>query len=190
MLRVFGRFVLPLKVWGLYRSGCFSLIEWDFKPLTIIHCTPLHMQWYILHNAVDYKLQVGVKEDCPIKTLGYFHRKFKHKQINCVPICKIMHCLHLRTATSLNVLLNIWNMRVRFGPSLVISERPYNLEVDLLLRLVGREVCHMFSIHKYWLWLSSWLSLTLVGFHFRTNLYEMCPISPQSLLCAMCTCSA
>lgn len=30
-----------------------------------------------------------------------------------------------------------------------ISERPYNLEVDLLLKLVGREVCHMFSIHKY-----------------------------------------
>lgn len=33
-------------------------------------------------------------------------------------------------------------------------------------------------------------SLTLVGFHFGTNLYKMCPISPQSLSCTMCTCSA
>lgn len=81
-------------------------------------------------------------------------------------------------------------MHARFGPSPVISKRPYNLEVDLLLKLVGREVCHMFSIHKYWIWLSSMQSLTLVGFHFGTNLYKMCPISPQSLSCTMCTCSA
>lgn len=81
----------------------------------------------------------------------------------------------------------MWKQRT--AASFVISERPYNLEVDLLLKLVGREVCHMFSIHKYWLWFSCWLSLTLVGFHFGTDLYEMCPIYPQSLSCAMCTCT-
>lgn len=105
-----------------------------------------------------------------------------------MPICKIMHSF--KSVTNLSVLLNIWNMQATFGASFVISARPYNLEVDLLLKLVGREVCHMFSIHKYWLWLSCWPSLTLVGFHFETNLYEMCLIYPQSLSYTMCTCSA
>ena len=147
----------------------------------------------IFTNDTDnYKLQIWIKEQPSLpdqsSLVPYLHRKLKHKQINSVPICQIMHSL--LWVTNLNVLLNIWNMRARFWASFVISERPYNLEVDLLPKLVGREVCHMFSIHKYWLWLSSWPSLTLVGFHFGTNLYEMCPISPQSLSCNMCTCSA
>lgn len=94
------------------------------------------------------------------------------------------------SVTNLSMLLHIWDMWARSGASFVISERPYNLGVDLLLKLVGRGACHMFSIHKYWLWVSCRPSLTLVGFHFGNNLYEMCPIYPQSLSCTMCTCSA
>lgn len=79
------------------------------------------------------------------------------------------------------VLHSIWNMQAGLQAPFVISERPYNLEVDLLLKLVGRDVCHMFSIHKYWLWLSCWLSLTLVGFHFgaqpRCNVSHLPTIS-------------
>lgn len=116
----------------------------------------------------------------------FLHRKLKHKQTHCVPICKVLQSS--KPVTNLSVSLNIRNMQARFEASFVISQKPYNLEEDLLLKLVGREVCHMFSIHKYWLWLSCWPYLTLVGFHFGTNLYEMCPIYPQPLSCTTCMC--
>lgn len=102
-----------------------------------------------------------------------------------MPICQIMQSF--KPVTNLSVLLNVWNMQATFGASFVISGKPYNLKVD---KLVGREVCHMFSIHKYWLWRSCWLPLTLVGFHFGTNLYKMCLIYPQFISHTMCTCSA
>lgn len=47
------------------------------------------------------------------------------------------------------VIHSIGKMQAGLRAPFVIPERPYNLEVDLLLKLVGREVCHMFSIHKY-----------------------------------------
>lgn len=132
----------------------------------------------------------GRSQDCLIKALlsFYLYQKLKHKRINREPIYQIIHSFP-PAATNLSAALNIWTMWARSEPSLVISESPYNLEVDLLLKLVGREVCHMFSIHKYWLWLFSCPLLTLVGFHFGTNLYEMCPIWPQSLSCVARTCS-
>lgn len=99
----------------------------------------------------------------------YLGRKLKDKHIVHKSFLEWEIILEVR------VLDSIRNMQAGLQASFVISERPYNLEVDLLLKLVGREVCHMFSIHKYWLWLSCWLSLTLVGFHFGAQ--PLCNVS-------------
>ena len=112
----------------------------------------------------------------PHEAINYAYHLNKDKNIHGM-------CLFL------NLHLNIWDCWARLGYSPVISERLYNLEVDLLLKLVGKGACNMFSIHKYWLWLSSRPALTLVGFHFGTNLYEIHPIPPQSLSRIMCALS-